>query len=140
MIRDGVRNALGIDVDENPLVKKEVIIKDGFIYRKVKEVADSELEEFIPIQTPDHTYVTSFGISHNCVFDDIISDEDARSPTIIQTIEDTVYKAVSKALDPTRQKQVWLGTPFNQNDPIYKAAESGRLGRKSKRYESIQTS
>lgn len=61
-----------------------------------------------------------------CVFDDIISDEDARSPTIIQTIEDTVYKAVSKALDPTRQKQVWLGTPFNQNDPIYKAAESGR--------------
>ena len=126
MIRDGVRNALGIDVDENPLIKKEVIIKDGFIYRKVKEVADSELEEFIPIQTPDHTYVTSFGISHNCVFDDIISDEDARSPTIIQTIEDTVYKAVSKALDPTRQKQVWLGTPFNQNDPIYKAAESGR--------------
>lgn len=60
------------------------------------------------------------------VFDDIISDDDARSPTIISTIEDTVYKAVSKALDPTRQKQIWLGTPFNQNDPIYKAAESGR--------------
>jgi phage terminase large subunit-like protein len=60
------------------------------------------------------------------VFDDIISDDDARSPTVINTIEDTVHKAVSKALDPTRQKQIWLGTPFNQNDPIYKAAESGR--------------
>ena len=59
------------------------------------------------------------------VFDDVVSDDDARSPTIINTIEDTVYKAVSKALDPTRQKQIWLGTPFNQNDPIYKAAESG---------------
>lgn len=60
------------------------------------------------------------------VFDDVVSDEDARSPTIISSIEDTIYKAVSKALDPTRQKQIWLGTPFNQNDPIYKAAESGR--------------
>lgn len=60
------------------------------------------------------------------VFDDVVSDEDARSPTVIASIEDTIYKAVSKALDPTRQKQIWLGTPFNQNDPIYKAAESGR--------------
>lgn len=60
------------------------------------------------------------------VFDDIVSDEDARSPTVISSIEDTIYKAVSKALDPRRSKQIWLGTPFNQNDPIYKAAESGR--------------
>lgn len=59
------------------------------------------------------------------IFDDILSDTDATSPTIINTIENTVYKAVSKALDPKRQKQIWLGTPFNQNDPIYKAAESG---------------
>ena len=59
------------------------------------------------------------------VFDDILSDTDATSPTIIATIENTVYKAVSKALDPKKQKQIWLGTPFNQSDPIYKAAESG---------------
>lgn len=59
------------------------------------------------------------------IFDDILSDTDATSPTIIGAIENTVYKAVSKALDPTRQKQIWLGTPFNQTDPIYKAAESG---------------
>jgi hypothetical protein len=59
------------------------------------------------------------------VFDDILSDTDAQSPTIIANIENTVYKAVSKAMDPKRSKQIWLGTPFNQNDPIYKAAESG---------------
>ncbi len=59
------------------------------------------------------------------IFDDILSDTDANSPTIIANIENSVYKAVSKALDPTRQKQIWLGTPFNQTDPIYKAAESG---------------
>jgi len=60
------------------------------------------------------------------IFDDILSDSDATSPTIIASIKNTVYKAVSKALDPSRQKQIWLGTPFNQTDPIYEAAESGK--------------
>ena len=59
------------------------------------------------------------------ILDDIVSDTDAESPTIISTIENTVYKAVSKALDPTRQKMIWLGTPFNESDPLYKAVESG---------------
>ncbi len=59
------------------------------------------------------------------VLDDLISDEDARSATVISSIEDTVHKAVSKALHPSRQKTIWLGTPFNQKDPLYKAVESG---------------
>ena len=59
------------------------------------------------------------------ILDDLVSDEDARSATVINTIEDTVHKAVSKALHPTRSKTVWLGTPFNQGDPLYKAVESG---------------
>jgi predicted phage terminase large subunit-like protein len=59
------------------------------------------------------------------VLDDLISDEDARSDTIISSVEDTVHKAVSKALHPTKSKTIWLGTPFNQKDPLYKAVESG---------------
>ena len=59
------------------------------------------------------------------ILDDLVSDTDAESPTIIATIENTVYKAVSKALSPTKQKMVWLGTPFNARDPLYKAVESG---------------
>lgn len=59
------------------------------------------------------------------LLDDLLSDEDSRSPTIISSIENTIYKAVSKALHPTRQKIIWLGTPFNQKDPLYKAVESG---------------
>jgi len=59
------------------------------------------------------------------ILDDLISDEDARSTTIVETIENTIYKAVSKALHPTRQKMVFIGTPFNANDPLYKAVESG---------------
>ncbi len=59
------------------------------------------------------------------LLDDLMSDEDARSPTIIASIEDTVYKAIDYALHPTRSKTIWNGTPFNQNDPLYKAIESG---------------
>ena len=59
------------------------------------------------------------------VLDDIVSDEDARSATVIATIEDTVHKAVTFALHPASHKIVWSGTPFNANDPLYKAVESG---------------
>lgn len=59
------------------------------------------------------------------VLDDLISDEDARSDTVIASVEDTVYKAVDYALHPTRKKIIWSGTPFNARDPLYKAVESG---------------
>lgn len=59
------------------------------------------------------------------IIDDILSDEDARSDTVIGTIEDTVHKAVKYALSPTKNKVVWLGTPFNAKDPLYKIVESG---------------
>lgn len=57
--------------------------------------------------------------------DDLISDEDARSATVISAVEDTVYKAVNYALHPTRNMIIWSGTPFNAKDPLYKAVESG---------------
>ena len=59
------------------------------------------------------------------VLDDLISDEDARSTTIISAVEDTVYKAVNYALHPTKNMIIWSGTPFNAKDPLYKAVESG---------------
>ena len=59
------------------------------------------------------------------LLDDLISDSDARSPTVISAVEDTVYKAVDYALHPKRKKIIWSGTPFNAKDPLYKAVESG---------------
>lgn len=59
------------------------------------------------------------------VLDDLISDEDARSATVIAAVEDTIYKAVEYALHPTKNMMVWSGTPFNAKDPLYKAVESG---------------
>ena len=59
------------------------------------------------------------------VLDDLISDEDARSATVISAVEDTVYKAVDYALHPKKNLVIWSGTPFNAKDPLYKAVESG---------------
>lgn len=59
------------------------------------------------------------------LLDDLISDEDARSPTVIASVEDTIYKAIDYALHPQKRKIIWNGTPFNAKDPLYKAVESG---------------
>jgi hypothetical protein len=59
------------------------------------------------------------------ILDDLLSDKDAASPTVIQDIENTIYKAVFHALHPKRRKIIWCGTPFNKKDPLYKAVESG---------------
>ena len=58
------------------------------------------------------------------VLDDLMSDESARSKTIVSSIEDIIYKAVRQALHPTKRKVIWIGTPFNKADPLYKAAGS----------------
>ncbi|UYF10867.1 terminase large subunit [Vibrio phage 12VC501] len=59
------------------------------------------------------------------LLDDLVSDKDARSPTVIKAIEETVYNAIEFALHPNKRKVIWSGTPFNASDPLYKAVESG---------------
>ena len=59
------------------------------------------------------------------LLDDLVSDEDARSPTVLQNIKDTIYKGVLPALDPNKRKVVFNGTPFTKDDPLYEAVESG---------------
>ena len=60
-----------------------------------------------------------------CVLDDLVSDDDAKSKTAMQSIKDTIYKGVDYALDPTRRKIIFNGTPFNKDDILYEAVESG---------------
>lgn len=60
-----------------------------------------------------------------CIFDDLLSDSDANSPTVISAIKETIFKGVLPALHPTRRKIIFNGTPFNKNDPIYTVVESG---------------
>ena len=59
------------------------------------------------------------------VMDDLVSDADSKSTTAMDAIKDTIYKGVQYALDPTRNKMVLNGTPFNKSDIAYQAIESG---------------
>ena len=59
------------------------------------------------------------------LLDDLMSDKVADSPTCIENIEKTVYRAVRQALNPKYRKIIWNGTPFNARDPLHKAIESG---------------
>lgn len=59
------------------------------------------------------------------ILDDLVSDDDAHSQAAMMTIKDTVYKGVNHALDPTRRKVIFNGTPFNKNDILVEAVESG---------------
>jgi predicted phage terminase large subunit-like protein len=59
-----------------------------------------------------------------CGLDDLLSDKNAESPTIIKDIRNVVYKAVRNALHPKKRMTVWTGTPFNKKDPLYNAAGS----------------
>ena len=60
-----------------------------------------------------------------CVLDDLISDDDSKSKAAMSAIKDTVYKGVDYALDPTRRKIIFNGTPFNADDILIEAVESG---------------
>lgn len=61
------------------------------------------------------------------ILDDLIKDDsDAASPTIMQNIRNLITKEIPFALNPTRSKIIWSGTPFNKQDPIVEAVESGR--------------
>lgn len=59
-----------------------------------------------------------------CGLDDLMSDKNAESNTIIKDIENIVYKAARQALHPKKRMIVWTGTPFNKKDPLYSAASS----------------
>jgi len=59
------------------------------------------------------------------ILDDLISDDDARSKTVVAAVKDVVQKAIKAALHPKRRKIIWSGTPFNAGDPLYSAIESG---------------
>jgi len=57
--------------------------------------------------------------------DDLLSDKNAKSDTILKDISDTLNKGAKHALDPTHRKVILNGTPFNEADPLYVAINSG---------------
>ena len=59
------------------------------------------------------------------VLDDLMGDSAAESAAEMKAIKDTIYQGVLPALDPNRRKVIFNGTPFNKEDVIVEAVESG---------------
>ena len=59
-----------------------------------------------------------------CGFDDLMSDKNSESATIVRDIKNIIYKAARQAMHPKKRKMIWTGTPFNKRDPLYSAAGS----------------
>lgn len=59
------------------------------------------------------------------IIDDVVTNEAANSDTMLKTIEDNIYKAIIPALHPQKNKVIFIGTPHNQKDVLYKAINSG---------------
>lgn len=59
------------------------------------------------------------------VLDDLVSDDDSKSQAAMLAIKDTVYKGINHALDPTKRKVIFNGTPFGKEDILVQAVESG---------------
>ena len=59
------------------------------------------------------------------ILDDLVGDKDANSKATMDLIKNTLYKGVFGALDPNH-KIIFNGTPFNKEDVILEALESGQ--------------
>lgn len=123
------------------LVRQRPLRNNKMAIESITQI-DLEPSQCIAVDNEDRQFVAGEGIvrTHNtglrgtkifgkrpvfAVLDDLVSDDDAKSPTSMQAIKDTIYKGVNHALDPTRRKVIFNGTPFNKEDILIEAVESG---------------
>ena len=102
----------------------------------IKRVTQNELE--LVNKSGHQLNYRTFGASTNirgvrynnmrpqlAIIDDVVTNEASTSETMMKTIEDNIYKAIIPALHPTKNKVIFIGTPHNQKDVLYKAVKSG---------------
>lgn len=104
---------------------------------KVKRVTDNELE-LVNIQGVE-MMVVGRGMSTNfrglrsksgdrptlVIADDILSNEVATSDAIRNTVDTNWYNSVLPALDPTKHKIIYIGTPISDKDLLSQLKNSG---------------
>lgn len=123
-------------------LNKQKVDKDNHKNTKVAITSITHIEDkptqCIGVSDKEHLFLAGdYVVTHNtgvrgfkeygqrptlAVLDDLFTDKAAESKTIIKDIENVIYKAVRQALHPTKRRVVWIGTPFNKKDPLYKAA------------------
>lgn len=103
---------------------------------EIKRVTQNEME--LVNKSGHQTNIRVYGASTNIrgvrynnmrpelvIVDDVVTNEAAESETIMKTIENNIYKAIIPAVNPKKNKIIFIGTPHNQKDVLYKAINSG---------------
>lgn len=121
-----IRNVVG-KIDNSEFLRQNLT---------VKRQTQNELE--LTNAEGHQTNLRTFGASTNirgvrynnmrpelAIIDDVITNEASKSETMMKTIEDNIYKAIIPALNPQKNKVIFIGTPHNQKDVLYKAVQSG---------------
>jgi len=138
--KDNVEEILGIKgITNGSNYWPQVHIKNGLMWRQVREVKDTEKEyELIPIQCNNkeleqiagtvHAYETKFGISKNCIlFDDaILNTAAAYSKVMMDNLDEILNSDATNALKGGGKGRVLLFfTPFHYGDVNTKAILNG---------------
>lgn len=140
-LKENCASVLGINeiVNSTKVKYKQVYIKDGMLWRQVKQVRLTEKEyELVPIQCDNkkleklcgtvHAYETEFGISKNClIFDDaILNTAAAYSKVLSENLDEIIHSDATNALKGGGKGRVILCfTPFSYSDVNTKAVLQG---------------
>ena len=113
---------------------------DKLAITSIEKIDDEPSQCILLDDDSNHEFVTTnYFVTHNtgvrgkkeqgkrpemAIFDDLMSDKNAQSPTVTRDIKDIIYKAARQALHPKKRLMLWVGTPFNKSDPLYEAASN----------------
>jgi phage terminase large subunit-like protein len=126
---------------ERKLIRQKPFRNDKAAIVSITRIAN-EPSQCIAVNNQDRQFIAGEGLvrTHNtglrgtkifgkrpkiAILDDLVSDDDSNSLASMEKIKDTVYKGVNHALDPTKRKVIFNGTPFNKTDILVEAVESG---------------
>ena len=102
--RDGA-STLGFNITDSERYElKRVFIAEGFLWSQVHRKFAMTPQEFVPVQTESHTYLTDFGLSHNC--DDMEDDEQVENPERRRKFRIWFFRAAKQALSKSGKIRV----------------------------------
>ena len=106
---------------------KSIIIKDDFIWRRISSISENEITDVVKVQLNEghsknnilsisNTYLTPFGLSHNCmIYDDIYSEKNTVTEESREKMKNWFHKASFNSLDDLMGKCVVLGTIVHED-------------------------
>lgn len=104
--------------------RNRTFIEGGHLWSKVRGIEEVEDQEFVPIQTADHTYLTAFGRSHNC--DDILDFDNTYTVDRREKTEDWFWRTMKPAQAAEGVSIIVVGTRWTEGDLYERLIETNK--------------